>query len=114
MPGDTLGGGIVIASVNYREAGDNTIPEHMRDERHNDDLYTVLILNPETPYYTVGTGYWNQEQYFEWLHSENHANIVPAVNGDFLSEDGAIHLTRVEGTFEAEKKPGYVDLGGDY
>lgn len=99
LPGNNLDGGIVIASVSYREANDNSIPIEMRDVRHGDDLQTILLLNDEPPYYTVGTGGWDSLGVWRWDWKQDHMNIVPAVNGD---KDGTNHLL------------GYIDAGGDY
>lgn len=103
-PGQQVAGSVVVASVYYREAGDNTIPEHMRDELHNTDLYTILLLNDAPPYYTVGTGYWDGAQWKWDGQPVNHENIVPAVNGDrYLGNES-----------NRTGKSGYTDMGGDY
>ena len=70
MPGTPLDGGIVVASVLFREA-DDEIP---------DDLETVLVLYPEQPFFGVGV-VWTRDGY-PWEVDEyphRHLNIVPAV-----------------------------------
>ncbi len=105
LPGNHLGDSIVIASVIYREAGDDTIPENLRDELHDIDLYTLLVLNDEPPYYTVGTGYWGENGIWIWIHEQDHRNIVPAVIGD---------PPMTKQNRDQEHRLGYGDLGGDY
>lgn len=115
MPGNLLVGtrtdeegspvtGTVIASSYYREAGDNTIPEELRDDLHDVDIYTILLLNDEPPYYTVGNGYWRDGV---WVWTEevyDHMNINPAVNGEqYLGNES-----------NRTGKSGYSDLGGSY
>lgn len=97
MPGNVLAStrsdadgpikGTVIASVIYRE-----------DEGHDPVEWTILLLNDEPPYYTVGTGSWVDGSWV-WNDTQDFPNIVPAVNGESLPNAGIY---------------GYVDMGGDY
>lgn len=85
MPGEMLDGSLVIASTFYREADDDTIPEHMRDKRHNDDLILVLLLVDASPYYIVGIGGWvDAEDDTPWLWDMRCGffNIVEAIDGE--------------------------------
>lgn len=66
-----------------------------------DELILVLLLNKQEPFFTVAQliGNDNAENSDTWkiVASQDHMNIVPAINGD---------------TFP--NRDGYVDMGGDY
>lgn len=94
MPGEQIGDAIVIASV---------------ISRVDPDGWTLLMLNPSSPYYMVGTGEWVDE-IFVWDETHNHMNIVPAVNGDAHPNPDPNHPGRRVGP----RADGYVDMGGDY
>lgn len=83
-PNDRLLGRTVVATCAYIED----------DQREPEML--VLLLNAQPPYFTVAHAQWALDPPVI-VASENHSNIVPAVNGDTFPD-----------------KPGYVDMGGDY
>lgn len=96
MPNTKINGSTVVASCYYRESDDELIANGVPG-----DMYLVLLLNPEPPFFTVMVCYrstpetssvagWHVDQ------REDHMNIVPAINGD------------------GPDKPGYTDMGGDY
>lgn len=91
MPGDTIEGqGVVIASTWYRE---------------DLDLAAIVVLRPKPPFYRVGVWNFGEAQQWDAGHFEDHTNIVPAVNGEMVHENGK---------FTGERRLGYQDMGGDY
>lgn len=103
-PGSKVNDSIVIASVYYRELDDELIAEG-----YDSDMFTVLLLNPAPPYYTVMTiSTKSTAPMAGWFveNRQDHMNIVPAVNGERA-------LTTPEQPTGAWLV-GYVDCGGEY
>lgn len=92
MPGDRIGAHAemtVVASCYYREAGDDSIPESSRDELHDTDLYALIVLHGESPFYSVGVGYWTLDGRWVWTESATHFNINYAVK-DYCDHGGDV------------------------
>jgi hypothetical protein len=83
LPNDKFKGGIIVASCWLNDSA-LWFPD---DE--NDLLGLVILLNPNSPYYTVGQinsvggGLW------QWVDDRNHMNINYAVE-DFAQSGGDV------------------------
>lgn len=99
MPGDTFGAITIVSSIIFREADDEV--EH--------DIFTVLLLNPTAPFYTVATLIHRGDNEYEVEMAVDHYNIVPAIQGDEYPNP-------IPGThrMKGPRAQGYIDLGGSY
>lgn len=78
MPGDVLGERTVVASIHFGETDEGV------------DTFTVLLLNPMAPFYTVAIIEPVGDNAYRILSGQHFRNIVPAV------------------------QDGYTQMGGDY
>ncbi len=74
MPTDRLGNWTVVASTIYREADSG-----IEDEESDKDIYLVLVLAHEPPFFEVAHIARVYDSTWKVLWSERHMNIVPAV-----------------------------------
>lgn len=101
MPGDHLTDQIVVASVIWREAD--------ADNPMDGDEFTVLLLGPAPPFYTVATVQAFAPGQYKVIVAVEHRNIVDAVNGDEFPNPDPDHPHLMVGP----RADGYIDMGGE-
>ena len=99
MPGETVDGSIVIASVWGNDGSEGSIPEWV----------LLLLLNRESPYYRVV----QLDKYGQIFHLETHINIISAVLGGMTPCDPETGELATEHE-NYSKTYGYKGLGGDW